>query len=324
LPHSGNVLTIFNQKKGIAVSEIATQAELKIGRIFNEAWLENQVLHPRAQRPGLALAGYFQFLNPQRIQIFGKTEIGYLAHQKPEERKKSLRDFLAQKVPGIIVSESQEITAEFIESATLRHTPILVSGLRTSLLNTRISSYLYQYFSKKIKIHGTLLDIMGQGVMITGASGIGKSETALALVSKGYPLIADDVVEIYLNANDDPVGRCNENVRNLMEARGLGIINVVEIFGAAAVLKEKKLDVVINLEKWDPKKKYDRLGEENLYFKVLDIDVPMFNLPVAPGRDVSTLIEVAVRYFLSRKNGARSFNELFYGREINDQRDSQG
>ena len=147
------------------------------------------------------------------------------------------------------------------------HTPILVSELHTAPLISRLSAFLYQYFSKKIKMNGVLMDIMGQGVLITGASGIGKSETALELVNKGYQLIADDVTEFYLDSNDDLVGRANEIIKNLMEVRGLGIININDIFGASAVLEEKKLNLVINLEKWDAKKKYDRLGEDNLLFQ---------------------------------------------------------
>jgi HPr kinase/phosphorylase len=153
------------------------------------------------------------------------------------------------------------------------------------------------------------MDIMGQGVLITGASGIGKSETALELVNKGYQLIADDVAEFYIDSNDDLVGRANEIIKNLMEVRGLGIININDIFGASAVLEEKKLNLVINLEKWDPKKKYDRLGEDNLYFKILGLEVPLINLPVGPGRNLSTIIEVALRNFLAKKSGRMTYLE---------------
>jgi HPr kinase/phosphorylase len=147
-------------------------------------------------------------------------------------------------------------------------------------------------------------------VLITGASGIGKSETALELVNKGYQLIADDVTEFYLDSNDDLVGRANEIIKNLMEVRGLGIINVNDIFGASAVLDEKKLNLVINLEKWDPRKKYDRLGEDNLYFKILGLEIPMINLPVGPGRNLSTIIEVALRNFLAKKSGKKTYLEI--------------
>jgi HPr kinase/phosphorylase len=149
--------------------------------------------------------------------------------------------------------------------------------------------------------------------LIQGQSGVGKSETALELINKGHRLISDDLVEFYLNPNDEPVGRSIERIRDWLEVRGLGVINIADIFGVGSVLEEKKLDLVINLENWDPKKKYDRLGEENLYFKILGKDIPMFNLPVALGRNLSTLIEVAVRYFISRKSGSRSFVDHING-----------
>jgi len=305
------MLDQMSMSKGIDLGEIAALTDLKIHRVHHEQWLSNRILHPRAQRPGLALTGYFEYLNKDRIQIFGKTEMGYLHHLPLRARRSALIRYMRSQISGILVSESLDIDANFIRLAGKGKTPILVSELRTSLLISRISSFLYQYFSRKIKINGTLLDIMGQGVMVTGASGIGKSETALALINKGHHLIADDVIEFYLNSNDDPVGKASERIQSLLEVRGLGIIHVDHVFGASAVLPEKKLDLIIHLERWDAKKMYDRLGEENQYDKILDIDIPMFTLPVAPGRDLSTLIEVAVRYFISRQNGNKSFLEEY-------------
>ncbi len=312
----------MRMNKGIELGEIVALTDLKIHRVVHEQYLTHPILHPRAQRPGLALTGYFEYLNKDRVQIFGKTEMGYLNHLPPRARRVALHRYLKLQIAGILVSESLDIDNDFIRLTRKEKTPVLVSELRTSLLISRISSFLYQYFSRKIKINGTLLDIMGQGVMLTGASGVGKSETALALVNKGYHLIADDVVEFYLNSNDDPVGKASERIRSLLEVRGLGIIHIDHVFGASAVLPEKKLDLIIQLEKWDPRKMYDRLGEENLYHKILDIDIPMFTLPVAPGRDLSTLIEVAVRYFISRKNGFKSFLEE-YDEQMKSQADSK-
>jgi HPr kinase/phosphorylase len=156
------------------------------------------------------------------------------------------------------------------------------------------------------------MEIKGHGILIKGLSGIGKSETALELVNKGYQLISDDLIEFFLNANDEPVGRSINQIKNWLEVRGLGIINIVDLYGVGALMEEKKLDLVIDLVKWNPKKKYDRLGEEKQYFNVLDKDIPMITLPVAPGRNLSTLVEVAVKYFISRKNGSVSFLEHSY------------
>lgn len=153
------------------------------------------------------------------------------------------------------------------------------------------------------------MDIMGQGVLITGKSGIGKSETAIELIKKGHQLISDDLIEFYLNSNEEPVGKYIDTIKRWIEVRGLGIINIVDMFGFGALMEEKKLDLVIELEKWDSKKNYDRLGENNLYFQILGKDIPMFKLPVAMGRNLSTLIEIAVKYFISRKSGSESFIE---------------
>ncbi|MBN2400306.1 MAG: HPr(Ser) kinase/phosphatase [Candidatus Aminicenantes bacterium] len=295
--------------KGIQIRQILELNPLKILKIHNEKWLSNTVSHPRPQRPGLGLTGYLKHIQTGRIQIFGKTEIGYLLNLKEVDKIKCLKNYLSLKLPGIIISENIPIEPEWIAMAAHSHTPILVSELHTAPLISRLNAFLYQYFSKKIKLNGVLMDIMGQGVMLTGVSGIGKSETALELVNKGYQLIADDITEFYIDFNDDLVGRSNPIIKNLMEVRGLGIINIYDIFGASAVLEEKKLNLVINLEKWEAKKKYDRLGEDNFYFKILGMDIPLITLPVAPGRNLCTIIEVAVRNFLAKKSGIKTYLE---------------
>lgn len=298
--------------QGIEMKNILNRGNLQITTLYNKKWLSNEIKHPRSQRPGLALAGYYKYLKNDRIQIFGKTEIGYLEQLKEEDRKKRLKQFLNLKIVGIVVSENQDIKNTIVPYVSRTRTPVLISRLRTSLLVARISSLLYHHFSKKIRINGVLLDIMGVGTLIRGDSGIGKSETALELVNQGNQLISDDLIEFHLDSNDEPVGRSIDKIKRWIEVRGLGIINIVDIYGVGALMDEKKLDLVIHLEKWSPKKKYDRLGEENQYFKILGKDIPMFTLPVAPGRNLSILIEVAVKYFISRKNGNQSFIDHIY------------
>lgn len=303
---------MIKNQKGVEVIALTNIKDLEISNIHNEKWLTNKISHPRTQRPGLAIAGYPKYINKSRLQIFGKTEVGYISQLSPSNKMRQLRDFFSQKLPAIIVAENQEVEPEIINAANKYKTPILVSGLRASLLVPRVTTILYTTFSKKVRINGVLMDIMGMGTLITGDSGIGKSETALELVNKGHSLVSDDLIEFYLNSNDEPVGRSIEKIKRWIEVRGLGIINIVDIFGVGALLDEKRLDLVINLEKWSAKKRYDRLGEESLFFSVLGKDIPMFDLPVAPGRNLSTLIEVAVKYFISRKNGSESFMEHIY------------
>lgn len=310
---------MIKNKTGVEIKELIGQSDFEILHVHNEKWTGNKILHPRVQKPGLALAGYLKYLDKDRIQIFGNTEIGYLKHLDRAEFEKRLTNFMAAKIPGIIVSGNQDVDEFIIAKANKYKTPVLISNLRTSLLISRISVFLYRFFSRKIKINGVLMDIMGQGILIRGQSGIGKSETALELINKGHQLISDDLVEFYLDSNDEPVGRSIEKIRNWLEVRGLGVINIIDLFGVGAVLEEKKLDLVINLENWDPKKKYDRLGEGNLYFKILGKDIPMINIPVALGRNLSTLVEVAVKYFISRKGGSISFIEHLNGGNISEE-----
>lgn len=303
---------ISRDKPGIEIKELMGQSDLEILKVYNEKWTSNKILHPRVQKPGLALAGYFKYLDADRLQLFGNTEMGYLKHLERPEFEKRLTNFMASRIPGIIASNNPELDDFIIARANKYKVPILVTKLRTSLLMPRISSFLYRFFSKRIRLNGVLMDIMGQGILITGQSGIGKSETALELVNKGHQLICDDLVEFFLNSNEEPVGRSIDPIKNWLEVRGLGIINIVDLYGFGAILEEKKLDLVINLEKWNPKKQYDRLGEDDLYFKLLGTDIPMFNIPVSAGRNVSTLVEVAVKYFISRKKGISSFVERHY------------
>jgi len=177
---------MIKNKIGIEIKALNEQSDLQITRIYNQKYTANKILEAGAQKPGLSLSGYSKYLNKAQVQIFGKTEIGYLMQLSLAEREKCLRNFLSLKIPGIIVSENQELDDSIIATALKHKTPILISALRSSLLTSRITSFLYRDFSKKIKINGVLMDIMGLGILITGESGIGKSETALELINKGH------------------------------------------------------------------------------------------------------------------------------------------
>jgi len=300
---------MIRAKKGVEVKSFLDVPEVNIKKTCNEKWLNRKITHPDTQKPGLALAGFTEFVNKGSLQVFGKTECGYLNQLSPTECKKSLDGYLTLKPPAILIAEECELKPEIITVLNTHRVPVLVSDLKSSLLISRTSSYLFRHFSKKVRINGVLMDIMGQGILIRGESGIGKSETALELIKKGHQLISDDLIEFYLDSNDEPVGRYIDSIKKWIEVRGLGIINIVDMFGFGAMLEEKKLDLVIDMENWDPKKKYDRLGEGTLYFPILGKDIPMFKLPVSMGRNLSTLVEIAVKYFISRKSGSESFLE---------------
>jgi HPr kinase/phosphorylase len=308
---------MIKAEKGVPVQSLLEQGDLEICQHFNDKWLDNLILHPRPQKSGLSLAGYLKSIEKDRVQVFGNTELGYLAQLDESKRETRLKNFLALKPPVILISQKQTCPEILLTLSSKNKTPLLVSELRTSLLISRISAILYRHFSRKIKINGVLMNIMGLGTLITGESGIGKSETALELINQGHQLVSDDLIEFYLDPNDEPVGRSLERIKQWLEVRGLGIINIIDLFGVGALLEEIKLDLVINLERWDRKKKYDRLGEDNLYFKILGKEIPMYRLPVALGRNLATLIEVTVKYYISRRNGSKTFIEHIYGEEEN-------
>ncbi len=291
------------QENKIKVQELLQITELEIKKVYARKWLNKQVHHFQPQRPGLAFAGYLEYINPGRIQVIGKTEFGYLKKIGKQEEQTVLNKFFELNFPAIFFAEELKPSKQFIQAATENQTPVLISALKTPILISRLSTYLFHRFSRKKKLNGVMMDIMGQGILITGNSGVGKSETALELINKGYHLICDDVVEFYLSYNNELIGAANPVIKNKMEIRGLGIINIADIFGSAVIMEEKKLNLVINLEKWDPQKNYDRIGENFQTYEILGIKIPMITLPVAPGRNISTIIEVAVRYFIAQKNG---------------------
>ncbi len=299
-------------ENSIPVNSLLEQSDLEFVTMYNDKMGTNKILYPKIQRPGLALVGLSEYIKPNRIQIFGKTEMTYLSQLDKKDYEIKLKTFLSLKVPAIIIAEEQKIDDFFISTARKNKTPILISRLSTSLLISRVSNCLFSHFSRKIRVHGVFLDVKGIGVLIIGKSGIGKSEAALELVNKGNHLISDDLTEFFLNSNEEPIGRSIDKIKNWIEVRGLGIINVVDIFGKGVVTDDKKLDLVIAIEEWSPKKKYDRLGEENLFYNILDKDIPMFIIPVSLGRNISFLIEIAVKYYIARRNGSVSFLDNYY------------
>ena len=246
---------MIKNKKSIEVKQLIQQGDLEITKVYNEKWVSNKIFQSGAQKPGLALAGYFKYLDKEQIQVFGKTEIGYLHQLAKDDFEKRLKDFMGMRLPCIVVSENQEVGDFIVSSAGKNKIPILISALKTSLLIPRLCNSLYRYFAEKIRINGVMMDIMGLGILITGSSGIGKSETALELVSRGSHLISDDLVEFYLNTNEEVMGRAIEKIKKWIEVRGLGIINIVEMFGVGALLEEKKIGPGHQFGKMEPQEK---------------------------------------------------------------------
>ncbi|MBQ2756374.1 MAG: HPr(Ser) kinase/phosphatase, partial [Oscillospiraceae bacterium] len=254
-------------------------------------------------RPGLELAGYMDFFDDSRIQIMGKIEISYIEKMEKAEREKALDTFFARRPPVVIVSRSLDIPEEMMEAAKKYEVAIYRTADGTSEFLSGLISLLNVELAPRITRHGVLVEVYGEGILLLGESGIGKSETAIELVKRGHRLIADDAVEIRRVSNRTLVGSSPENIRHFLEMRGVGIINARRLFGMGAVKMTEKIDTVINLEVWDQNKVYDRMGMENNYTEILGIKVPALTIPVKPGRNLAIIIEVAAMNNRQKKMG---------------------
>lgn len=261
-------------------------------------------------RPGLQLAGYFKYFDSSRIVVFGNSEYEYLRDLSPDIRRERVKTLFSYKdIPCLILSRDLPVLQEIIEEARKTGCPIL----RTDKVTTAIMNDLFFYLNKKLApqttIHGVLMDISGVGILITGHSGVGKSETAMELIKRGHRLVADDSV-IIKKVSDSLIGTSPEMIRYFMELRGIGIINVKNMYGSGSFLNEKEIELVMELENWEEGKVYDRLGEGTLYETILGVKVMKHVIPVKPGRNLSIIIEVAARNFRLKSMGYDAAQEL--------------
>jgi HPr kinase/phosphorylase len=255
-------------------------------------------------RPALELAGYFEYHPTERVQLLGKTEITFFMMLPANERKiRAERLFSHEDTPCVIVTRGLEVPVEFIEQSEIQQLPILRSPVSTTILSSRLTGFLENKLAPSTTIHGVLVDVYGVGMLITGSSGIGKSETALELVKRGHRLIADDAVEIRQTADKVLTGNAPELIRHLLEIRGVGIINVMTLFGAGAIRNVKKISVVIKLENWQQDKQYDRLGIDEELTRIIETDIPLVTIPVRPGRNIAVIVEVAAMNYRLKRMG---------------------
>ncbi len=280
--------------------------------ISGEEGINRPISMSDISRPGIEIAGYFEFYPAERIQLLGKTELSFFRELSPSDRMSRMERLCTDITPAIIVTRNIEVPVELIEASEREAVPVL----RTSMVTTRFSSRLTNFLESKLApttaVHGVLVDVYGIGVLITGKSGVGKSETALELVKRGHRLVADDCVEIRQEDQDTLVGTSPDLIEHLLEIRGLGIINVMTLFGAGAVRSNKRITMVMNLETWDSKKQYDRLGLDEEKMKIIDTEVTKLTIPVRPGRNLAVIIEVAaMNYRLKRMgvNAAQQFTD---------------
>ncbi len=261
-------------------------------------------------RPGLELTGYLDFFDEKRIMIFGNTEYSYLEQFSPEKQFEIIDKLFSRKPPAIIVARSHKPTDAIKKSAEQNGVPILTTPETTSALSASLITFLNAELAPRITRHGVLVEVYGEGVLLIGDSGVGKSETAIELIKRGHRLIADDAVEIRRVSNRTLVGSSPDNIRHFIELRGIGIINARRIFGMGAVKLTEKIDMVINMEPWDTEKVYDRIGMDNTYTEIMGIHVPIMTIPVKPGRNLAIIIEVAAMNNRQKKMGYNAAQEL--------------
>jgi HPr kinase/phosphorylase len=272
--------------------------------------IHREIIKSDISRPGMEMAGYFKHYPKDRLQLLGMTELSYF-HDLPNEVKKDRMERICTDVtPGIIVTRGLEVPEELINAANDAGVPVMRSPRKTPSVISRITNFLESKFAPFTAIHGVLVDIYGVGVLITGNSGVGKSETALELVKRGHRLVADDSVEIRQEDFDTLIGNSPPLIEHLLEIRGLGIIDVMTLFGAGAVRGHKRISMVIHLELWDQHKQYDRLGLDEEKMKIMDVELPKATIPVRPGRNLAVIIEVAAMNFRLKRMGINTAKEF--------------
>ena len=261
-------------------------------------------------RPGLELVGYLNYYDSRYIIAFGLTEMSYLESQSESEQTEKLEPIISQHPPVMVIARDLEPLPSMLTLAKKYKVPIVTSSDNTSVVDAAIVSFLNVELAPRITRHGVLVEVYGEGCLLIGDSGVGKSETAIELIKRGHRLIADDAVEIRRVSKKSLVGSSPANIRHFIELRGIGIINARRIFGIGAVKVSEKIDLVINLELWNSKKVYDRMGMDNEYMEILGLEIPVVTIPVKPGRNLAVIIEVAAMNHRQKKMGYNGAQEL--------------
>jgi len=284
--------------------------DLSLELIAGAAGLDRPITSPSIQKTGLALAGFHSYLQPGRVLIYGESELQYLESLPVDRRRVALAQCFAAEIPCVLVGGGGSVPDGLIDEANAAGLPLLFTPAGTAVAISRISALLGDRLAEREMVHGVLLEILGLGVLMLGESGIGKSECALDLVGRGHRLVADDTVEIRRREDMTLLGSCPPLTRNHMEVRGLGLINIRDLFGVAATRVSKRIELTVQLERWDPTHEYDRLGLDEITHDILGVRIPLIRMPVAPGRNLATLVEVAARNQLLRNRGIHAARQL--------------
>ena len=307
-------MTETAEPRGVTVAtvlrDLADSRALDLELLAGAAGLERRITIPHTQKTGLALSGFDAYLRPGRVLVFGRSEVRYLETLTTEERGEALRRVFSHDLPCLLVTGGATPPPETIAEADRAGVPLLSSRAATPEAMSRLSAVLDTYLAVRGIVHGVLMDILGLGVLVIGESGIGKSECALDLVVRGHRLVADDTVELRCRAQSFLIGTCPELTRHHMEIRGLGLINIQDLFGVASTRSSKRVELVVQLERWERGREYDRLGLDDEFYDALGARIPMIRMPVAPGRNVAILVEVAARNQLLRARGHHAARRL--------------
>ena len=299
---------------------MAGKITVSLGKIIDEFHLET-IYMPKdpaeilidendVTRPGLQLMGFYEYFNPERMQIIGKMEFAYLSTIDEETRTQRLDALMSRHIPALIIARELPYFSEMLDLAKKYEVPLLRSKESTSNFISGLIAFLNLNLAPRITRHGVLIEIYGEGVFITGESGVGKSETAIELVKRGHRLVADDAVEIRKVSNISLVGSSPDNIRHFLELRGIGIINARRLFGIGAVKNTEKIELIVEMEQWNPEKIYDRMGVDTQFATILGVKIPMLTIPVKPGRNLAVILEVAAMNNRQKKMGYNAAAEL--------------
>lgn len=285
----------------VTVKELTEASALKV--FSGEEFLNKEITSTEIHRPGVELTGYFNFYPSWRIQLMGQTEVSFLARMSTEERLIIMRRLCQTETPCFIVARRIEPPIELVKACQEAGIPLLQAQSKTTRVSSNVTNLLESRLAERISMHGVLVDVHGIGVMIVGDSGVGKSETALELIQKGHRLVADDRIDLYQHDEDTLMGEAPAILRHLIEIRGIGIMDVMTLFGAGAVKQSNAVNLIVNLELWAKEKKYERLGSDETLETILDVSVPKITVPVKTGRNLAIIVEMAAMNYRAKSMG---------------------
>ncbi len=292
----------------LTVQDIIEAFHLEV--VFGEQWLDRRITTSDLSRPGLEMAGFFDYHPKERVQLLGKKELTYLTTLSPATRQERMEKLTDPITPAFILAHGVDAPQELLIEANKKQIPVLKTPHQTTRFAGMLTNYLEGQLAPMTTVHGVLVDVYGVGVLLTGKSGVGKSETALELVKRGHRLVADDAVEIRQVAKNILIGKAPKMLEHMLEIRGVGIIDLMMLFGASSVKDNKRILLAINLETWDADKVYDRLGVEEERMKIIDSEITRLTVPVKPGRNLSVIIEVAAMDYRMKKLGINAAEQF--------------